>query len=259
MQTATFAKHWTLTFQDEFDGPAGDAPCASRWSRDLGGGGFGNNELQTYTDGSSNAFLDGEGNLVVEARAESLTGADGITRCYTSARLKTQGKFSQTHGKFEARMKLPRGQGIWPALWMLGDSIDTIGWPECGEIDIMESIGPVATTLYGTLHGPGYCGGDNVQRTIELAETMADSFHVYGIEWEPGEIRWCLDGECYGTIRQEEVPGGRWPFDAPFFILMNLAIGGLWPGEPDSTTTFPQRLVVDYVRVWAQTSATPIE
>jgi len=251
MSIAPFNLQWTLTFEEEFDGPVGSAPSPHLWGRELGGGGFGNHELQSYTDGNRNAFLDGKGNLVIEARQEMVTGEDGITASYSSARLSTKGRFSQTYGKFEARMKIPRGQGVWPAFWMLGDSIDEIEWPDCGEIDIMESIGSVPTILYGTLHGPGYCGGQNLQGRYELHEPLSEKFHTYGVEWEPGQIRWYFDGELYSTISREDVADRSWPFDRPFFILMNLAIGGDWPGVPDATTTFPQRLVVDYVRVWS--------
>jgi len=252
MVNATISSQWTLTFEDDFDGPAGEAPCSSHWARDLGGWGFGNNELQCYTDGAANSFLDGHGCLVIEARNEAATDAKGNDRAYTSARLKTQGIFSQTYGKFEARMKLPQGQGIWPAFWLLGNAIDTTGWPECGEIDIMESIGPHPKTLYGTLHGPGYCGGENLQGSIHVEEPLSENFHVYGLEWEPGQLHWCFDGLCYRTIAEDESQGRGWPFDEPFFVVLNLAIGGYWPGPPDSTTTFPQRLWVDYVRVWAR-------
>ena len=250
MHTATRAIQWTITFEDDFDGAAGAEPCPSHWVRDVGGSGYGNNELQSYTDGNANAFLDGNGHLVIEAREEVTTGPDGITTNYSSARLKTKGKFSQTFGRFEARMHLPRGQGIWPAFWMLGDSIDSLGWPECGEIDIMESIGPVATTLYGTLHGPGYCGGENLGGFIKLDETLANAFHVFGIEWDTEQISWFLDGQPYLTFSRQDVAGRPWPFDKPFYILLNLAVGGNWPGNPDSTTTFPQRLIVDYVRAY---------
>ena len=252
----TFISHkpnWKITFEDNFDGAAGSAPSKAHWLHDVGGGGFGNNELESYTDGNSNSFLDGKGHLVIQARKEATTGPDGIKRDYSSARLLTKGKFSQKYGRVEARMMIPKGQGIWPAFWMLGDDIGAAGWPNCGEIDIMESVGPIAKTLYGTLHGPGYSGGDGIQGKIESATSLADGFHVYAIEWEPGEIRWYLDDKCFSTIKQERVGQKSWPFDQPFFLIMNLAVGGYWPGNPDATTTFPQQLVVDYVRVYKQT------
>jgi len=255
MSILTSTPHWTITFQDEFDGKAGVAPSREHWARDLGGGGFGNHELESYTDGNSNAFLDGKGNLIIEARKETTTGADGITRAYSSARLLTKSKFSQKYGRFEARMKIPRGQGIWPAFWMLGEDIDHRGWPACGEIDILESIGPVAKTVYGTLHGPGYSGGSGIQGRYNSEAPLSDDFHVYGIEWEPNVIRWYFDGKCYSTVTRERVGTHGWPFDQPFFIIMNLAVGGDWPGNPDATTTFPQRLVIDYVRVYEQSGS----
>ncbi len=240
---------WTITFRDEFEGPSGIAPSTDHWIRNTGGGGYGNKELQSYTDGPSNAFLDGKGHLVIEARKEATTGSDGIKCDYSSARLLTKGKFSQKYGRVEARIKLPKGQGIWPAFWMLGDNIDIAGWPSCGEIDIIESVGPVVKTVFGTLHGPGYSGADGIQGKLEVQKSLADDFHVYAVEWEPGEIRWYFDDKCYQTITKDKVPGKGWPYDQPFFIILNLAVGGYWPGNPDATTVFPQRLVIDYVRV----------
>ena len=152
---------WTLSWSDEFD--AGSRPDESRWVYDLGGGGWGNQELQTYTSRADNAALR-DGALVITARAERFTGSDGIARDYTSARLKTKDRFAQTYGKFEARLQVPRGQGIWPAFWMLGADIDAVGWPQCGEIDIMENIGREPATIHGTLHGPGYSGGSATER-----------------------------------------------------------------------------------------------
>ena len=159
---------WTLSWSDEFD--AGSRPDESRWVYDLGGGGWGNQELQTYTSRADNAALR-DGALVITARAERFTGSDGIARDYTSARLKTKDRFAQTYGKFEARIQVPRGQGIWPAFWMLGVDIDAVGWPQCGEIDIMENIGREPTTIHGTLHGPGYSGGGGPERSIVRAPT----------------------------------------------------------------------------------------
>jgi beta-glucanase (GH16 family) len=252
MSIATTTPHWTLTFQDDFDGKAGTAPSTAHWARDLGGSGFGNNELESYTDGNSNAFLDGKGNLIIEARKESTTGADGKTCAYSSARLLTKGKFSQAYGKFEARMKIPQGKGIWPAFWLLGESISHGGWPNCGEIDILESVGAAPMTVYGTLHGPGYSGGSGIQGHFAVDKPLSDDFHTYAIEWEPNEIRWYFDGKCYSTVTRDRVANHDWPFDKPFFIILNLAVGGYWPGNPDNTTTFPQRLIVDYVRVYTQ-------
>ena len=249
---ATHSARWTLTFEDNFDGPGGTAPSKAKWARDIGGSGYGNNELESYTDGNSNAFLDGKGDLVIQARKEPTTGPDGIKRNYSSARLLTKGKFAQKYGRVEARMTIPEGKGIWPAFWMLGEDIGTSGWPNCGEIDILESVGPVAKTVYGTLHGPGYSGAQGIQGKLESTKSFADDFHVYAVEWEPGEIRWYVDSTCFSTVKRERVGAKGWPYDQPFFIILNLAVGGYWPGEPDPTTRFPQQLVVDYVRVYRQ-------
>jgi beta-glucanase (GH16 family) len=243
---------WALSWSDEFDRDG--APDPGRWVHDLGGNGWGNNELETYTDRPENAVVRG-GSLVITARRETFRGADGTERPYTSARLKTLGTFSQAYGRIEARMKIPRGQGIWPAFWMLGDNVATAGWPACGEIDIMENIGKEPTTVHGTLHGPGYSGGQGIGAPYSAASPFADAFHVFGIEWEPNAIRWYVDGTLYQTRTPADLPAGaRWVFDAPAFIILNLAVGGNWPGDPDATSAFPQELVVDYVRVYKRGS-----
>lgn len=246
--------NWILTFSQEFDGPAGQAPDPKVWARDLGGGGFGNAELQSYTDGNANAFLDGKGCLVIEARKERTVGKDGIAREYSSARLKTQGTFAQRYGRFEARIRMPRGKGIWPAFWMLGESISKVGWPACGEIDVMEFLGHDPKTVYGTLHGPGFSGSDGLQGRTASQTPLDEDFHVYGVEWSPAEIRWTFDGRTYHRATPNDVGGAKWPFDQPFFLILNLAVGGHWPGYPDATTKFPQRLVVDWVRVYRDAS-----
>jgi beta-glucanase (GH16 family) len=240
---------WKLTWQDEFDGTSLDP---SKWVYAEGGGGWGNNELQTYTSRSQNVAVE-NGHLVITALRENHTGTDAIAREYTSGRIRTQGKFSQTYGKFEARMKLPYGQGIWPAFWMLGDDIEQVGWPACGEIDIMENIGREPSTVHGTLHGPGYSGAKSIGGAHQLAggKRFADDFHVFAVEWEPKEIRWYVDGKLFKTLKPTDLPAGsKWVFDHPHHMLLNLAVGGRWPGNPDTTTEFPQRLTVDYVRVY---------
>jgi beta-glucanase (GH16 family) len=247
---AIAAPKWKLTFSQEFDGAKGVAPDPAVWARDLGGHGFGNNEMESYTDGAKNAFLNGSGYLVIEARKEPTTGADGIRKDYSSARLKTQGKFSQLYGKFEARLWLPKGKGIWPAFWMLGDNIGTAGWPKCGEIDIIEFLGHDVKTSYGTLHGPGYSGGEGVQRKMQGGEDLSAGFHTYAVEWEPEEIRFYVDGKSYGKITPEDISESEWVYNKPQFMILNLAVGGHWPGYPDATTTFPQRMLVDYIRAY---------
>jgi beta-glucanase (GH16 family) len=242
---------WTLTWSDEFSGANGSAPDPAKWGFDLGGGGWGNAELETYTSRPQNVVVK-DGNLVITALKETFTGTDGITRDYTSARLKTQGLFSQSGGRFEARMKLPVGQGLWPAFWMLGNDISSNGWPTCGELDILESIGRQPATAFGTLHGPGYSGGNGLQVSTNLASgKLADGFHLYAVEWEGTSIRFYLDDQLYGTRSATDMPSGSvWVFDHPFFMILNLAVGGAWPGNPDASTVFPQQLLVDYVRVY---------
>ena len=232
---------WTLIWQDEFDGETLDP---SRWEMEIGGHGWGNNERQFYTDRPENVRLE-DGQLIIEAREEFF-----VRRDYTSGRIKTQNLFSFTYGRVEAKMKLPFGQGIWPAFWMLGEDFDQIGWPACGEIDIMEHIGRQPRHIHGTVHGPGYSGGGGVGHFITFPEgVLYEEFHVYAIEWEPEEIRWYVNDQHFFTLRPAQVPG-EWVFDKPFFLLLNLAVGGNWPGYPDETTIFPQFLIVDYVRVY---------
>jgi beta-glucanase (GH16 family) len=237
---------WTLVWHDEFDGEALDLQS---WTYDIGGGGWGNHEWEFYTDRPENARLE-DGRLVIEARAEEFMG-----RNYTSARLKTQGLHAWTYGRVEARMKLPSGQGIWPAFWMLGGDINQVGWPECGEIDIMEYIGRDDSHAYGTVHGPGYSGGNGVGASLALPPgELSQDFHVFAIEWEPQQIRWYVDDEQYFSVDPGRLPG-RWVYDHPFFVILNLAVGGDWPGYPDETTVFPQTLQVDYVRVYQKPDA----
>ncbi len=254
------AQTWTLVWSDEFDGAAGSAPNSARWGYDTGGGGWGNRELETYTNRVQNAALDGDGNLVIKVIRETFTGQDRITRDYTSARLLTKGKFEQRYGRVEARLKLPFGQGIWPAFWMLGNDIDTAGWPGCGEIDIMENIGREPAIAHGTLHGPGYSAGNGLtgQYTLPNDQRFSDDFHVFAVEWEANAIRFYVDGNLYGTRTQSDTPAGsRWVFDHPFFIILNVAVGGIWPGNPDASTTYPQAMKVDYVRVYADAATIP--
>ena len=248
---------WSLVWSDEFDGPSGSAVDSSKWSFDVGGNGWGNNELETYTTRTANSYRDG-GLLVIKALKETFTGPDNITRNYTSARLLTKNKFSQAYGRFEARIKIPYGQGIWPAFWMLGDNIDTAHWPNCGEIDIMENIGKEPSIVHGTFHGPGYSGGNGLSAayTLPNGQKFSDDFHTFAVEWEPNVTRFYVDGLLYKTRTPADLPAGTsWVFDHPFFIILNVAVGGGWPGNPDATTVFPQQMLVDYVRVYQR--ATP--
>lgn len=243
---------WTLVWSDEFDGPSGSPVNSSKWSFDIGGNGWGNNELETYTSRTANSDLEG-GLLVIKALKETFTGPDNTTRNHTSARLLTKNKFSQAYGRFEARIKIPYGQGIWPAFWMLGDNIDTAHWPNCGEIDIMENIGKEPSIVHGTFHGPGYSSGSGITASYALpnGQKFSDDFHTFAVEWEPNVMRFYVDGLLYKTRTPADLPAGTsWVFDHPFFIILNVAVGGYWPGNPDATTIFPQRMLVDYVRVY---------
>jgi beta-glucanase (GH16 family) len=196
------------------------------------------------------------GQLLITATAQ---GASQYTceygTCeYTSARMNTAGKFEQAYGRFESRIKLPTGKGIWPAFWVLGNNISNVSWPQCGEIDIMENIGSTPSTNYGSLHGPGYSGGQDLTGSYTLpGHTLSEDFHVYAIEWEPNVVRFYFDNVNYETRTPADVPAGKtWVYDHPFFVILNLAVGGYWPGDPDGTTQFPQTLAVDYVRVYAK-------
>lgn len=250
----------TLVWSDEFDQPENSAPDSAKWNYDLGAGGWGNNELETYTNSRDNAFVaadpqaaDGRA-LVI--RAIKTTGG------YSSARLLTQGKFAARYGRIEARLKSTNGRGLWPAFWMLGENIANAGWPACGEIDIMEIVGANPTRAYGTLHGPGYSGSNGISSgfTLPANATYDTAYHVFAIDWSPEKIVWSVDGAGYHTVTPASLPaGGRWVFkDASFFLLLNLAVGGNWLGSPDASTVFPQALTVDYVRVYAQPPVAPV-
>jgi beta-glucanase (GH16 family) len=246
-------KDWVLTWSDEFNGPDGSPPDPAKWTVVGGGSGWGNNELEYYTARPKNVRHE-HGNLVLEAVKENFEGPDGIRRGYTSARLTTERHFSQKYGRFEARIQLPRGQGVWPAFWLLGEDFQSVGWPACGEIDIMENVGKEPAAIRGSLHGPGYSGKNPLTTAYALPRgRFSDGFHVFAIEWEPEVIRFYVDGELFGTRTPADIPAGnRWVYDHPFFILLNLAVGGNLPGNPDDSTVFPQRMLVDYVRVYSR-------
>ncbi len=231
----------TLVWSDEFNGSAIDR---RNWTFDIGGGGWGNNEYEYYTARPENARVE-NGNLVIEARKERYHN-----RNYTSARLKTQGLATFKYGRVEARIKIPHGQGMWPAFWMLGDNFSTVGWPACGEMDIMENIGREPATVHGTLHGPGYSGANGVGGFYSLPTgAFSDDFHIFAMEWFPDHIDWYVDTTLYMSKKPTDLPG-TWVFDHPSFIILNVAVGGYWPGYPDQTTVFPQLMYVDYVRVY---------
>ncbi len=235
-------------WSDEFNGARNAQPDPTKWVYDLGAGGWGNRELETYTRAPQNVLQDGKGHLLIRA----LKSGDGR---FTSARIKTEGKFAVRYGRIAARMKLPSGQGIWPAFWMLGQDIASAGWPRCGEIDIMENIGKEPSVVHGTIHGPGYSGGKAISSSFSASgKPLSAAFHIYAAEWSPGKITFFFDGHAYGAVTPAALPrGARWVYDHPFFLLLNLAIGGNWPGNPDATTKFPQTLTVDWVRVFERT------
>ena len=254
---------WNLVWHDEFDGAAGTLPDPAIWTLETGDGsdrgipGWGNRELEYYTDSADNVSMDGDGNLAitireVDAAATAPTCYYGPCR-YTSARLITWHKAEAAYSRVEARIKIPFGRGIWPAFWMLGSNLDEVGWPQSGEIDILENIGSEPATMHGTLHGPGYSGANGIGGDYALPQgkRFADDFYVFAIEWEPNEIRWYVDEDNYLTLTPDDIPTKReWVFDHPFFVVLNVAVGGYWPGDPDETTSFPQTMQVDYVRVY---------
>ena len=248
----TSANGRTLVWSDEFSGPDGSRPDPAKWASIIDDSGYGNNELEYYTDRPSNIH-EQDGSLVITARHESYAGKDGQRRDYTSGRIESRGRFALKYGRIEARIKLPRGQGLWPAFWMLGSDFKNLGWPACGEIDIMENIGSEPSMVHGSLHGPGYSGGHPLGGAFTLPNqaSFADDYHVFAIEWEPRAIRFYVDGTLYEMQTPDNVPAGyHWVFDHPFYLVLNVAVGGYWPGNPDATTKFPGSMLVDYVRVY---------
>ncbi|MEU6242041.1 lectin [Streptomyces sp. NPDC047024] len=237
------------TFSDTFDGPAGSAVNSSKWSQETGDN-VNNHERQYYTSGTNNAALDGQGHLVITAKRENPANYQCWygTCQYTSARLNTSGKFNAQYGHVEARMKIPRGQGMWPAFWMLGTPVN---WPDSGEIDVMENVGFEPSTVHGTIHGPGYSGSGGIGAGYSLpnGQAFADAFHTFAVDWAPDSITWSVDGNVYQRRTPADLGGRTWVFNKPFFLILNLAVGGYWPGDPDGSTQFPAQLVVDSVSV----------
>ena len=260
---------WKLVWSDEFNGPSGTPPDPANWNYDLGGGGWGNGEAEVYTNSTQNAFQDGNGNLVIRAIR---TAAGG----YTSARLQTGSPGASTHtadhswqyGLVVARIKLPFGQGVWPAFWMLGENFGVVGWPACGEIDIMENFGTFANNLAlnnGTAHGPTAAGSTSDysaggRYALPWGEQVNTDYHTYAIQWAENSVAFYVDGNLYYTATPLSVPVGQWKFNNPFFILLNLAIGGssTFLGTPNPSAPFPnQDMLVDYVRVYQPVSLDP--
>jgi len=246
----------TLAWSDEFDGPAGAPPDPGTWRPETGGHGWGNAELQYYTGGTENAWLDGAGHLVIEARRLDRGVRRDYGGCaYSSARLISKDHATVRYGVVQARMRLPGGRGIWPAFWMLGQDFDEVGWPRCGEIDIVENFGTDPALVHGAVHGPGYSGGAGISAARRAGSSLSDGFHVYSVAWEPGRIRWYLDGQRYAEVTPGDLGGRPWVFDHDFFLLLNVAVGGTASQPPDASVAFPQRMLVDYVRVYAGPAA----
>lgn len=239
-------RNWKLVWSDDFNGEAGSKPDETKWTYDLGtgDGGWGNQELQSYTNLTQNVSLDGEGNLVITAIRDDNT--------FSSARIKTEGLFAQKYGRFEARLITPYGPGLWPAFWMLGEKIRTVGWPQCGEIDIMELRGQQPNEMQGTIHGPGYSGGNPITKSYTLLNDRFDkAYHVYAIEWDEKKIDFFVDDYLFQRIERADVPG-EWVYDQSFFIILNVAVGGNYVGFPVAETPFPQRMTIDYVKVYQE-------
>lgn len=242
-------RNWELTWSDEFNGNSGASPDASKWSYDIGtgNGGWGNQELEYYTNRPENISMDGNGNLIITAKKESYNGS-----AFTSARIKTKGLFDQKYGRFEARLKTPYGPGLWPAFWMLGANMDQVPWPKCGEIDIMELRGQEPHIINGTLHGPGYSGGAAITKMHGLQNGRFDTdFHIFAVEWDADKVDFFVDDYLYQRLTKEEVEKkGQWVYNTPFFMILNVAVGGNYVGFPVDGTPFPQKMTVDYVRVY---------
>jgi len=249
------ASPWKLVWDDEFNGPAGAPPDQGKWSPDVGGNGWGNEQLEYDTD-NQNVYQDGQGNLVLEARKSNPEGLQcWYGPCdYTSARITTSGHFSFTYGRLEARIKIPYGQGLWSGLWLLGSNVATVGWPLCGEVDIMENIGMEPASIHGSVHGPG-----NLDDTYTLFSNpytlphgaFADGFHTFALQWDPGHLSFFVDGMNYATFDRTSLTDQRnWVFNHPFNIILDVAVGGGFPGNPDPTTVFPQKMYVSYVRLY---------
>jgi beta-glucanase (GH16 family) len=246
-----------ITWSDEFNGAAGAPVDGSKWKFDTGGSGNGNNELEYYTTSTSNVSTDGQGHLAITARKENPSNNQCWygTCTYTSGRIQTASTFTQQYGRFEASIKIPKGQGMWPAFWMLGGN----NWPTTGEIDVMENVGNTPNTVYGTVHGPGYSGANGVGGNKTIGSALGDAFHTYAVDWSPNLIIWYLDGQEYFRVTPANINGNTCVYDHPFDMILNLAVGGSWPGSPDASTAFPQSMLVDYVRVsaWNSDTTTP--
>jgi beta-glucanase (GH16 family) len=240
-------RNYELVWSDDFVGDSGALADSTKWAYDLGTGqnGWGNNELQSYTKKPENISLDGQGNLHITAIKS--TGGD-----YSSARIKTEGIFYQKFGRIEARIKTPTGTGIWPAFWMLGSNINQVGWPACGEIDIMEQKGSKSDVTYSSLHGPGYSGGQAITTPYGLRYARFDTdFHIYSVDWGENFVDFFVDNFLFKRLTPEDVTG-QWVYNNTFFVILNVAVGGSFVGPPNANTPFPQSMIVDYVKVYKE-------
>lgn len=235
-----------LVWEHQFDGASNTPPDPSIWVHDVGGDGWGNNQLEYNSDRTDSVRLNGEGFLEIVAQREDFEGNE-----FTSGRITTNGLWTGGYGKYEARIKLPEGQGIWPAFWLLGADFNTVGWPSCGEIDILEMRGDNPYEVSGTIHGPGYSGGDGNGGVFQYGEPLSDDFHTYRVDIDPGHISWFVDDEHYLTISSGDIPStAPWVFDGEYFILLNVAVGGNYLEDPDDNTEFPVSMLVDYIRYY---------
>ena len=257
---STLPTEWTQIWSDEFDGPAGSAVDTAKWVNDIGDGcangncGWGNHELEYYSSDTSNISLNGHGQLAIVGRP-----VPPVLKCYygpcryTSAKITTRGKtIVSPAGKVEARIKLPAGQGLWPAFWMLGTTCPQVGWPDCGEIDIMESKGSLPTLSSSAMHGPGYSGQTPFANWQRFPGGSITDFHTYSVEWDQRSVRWLVDGVQHYQVGATDIrPYGRSVLGKSFIVILNLAIGGHFDGNPRSDSIFPAPMLVDYVRVYA--------
>ena len=258
-QAPIFSSNWEMLWSDEFDGEDLDL---SKWNKLSWRPGWVNNELQAYTERDTNIFLE-SGFLVLQGLIDpGFSGTDyngnDYNADYTSGRVNTDGKFSTTYGRFDIRAKLPKGKGSWPAIWMLGESINSIGWPDCGEIDIMEHVGYDEGMIHGSIHTEEYNHMYNTQRSgSKYIENVTSTFHVYSLEWSPFYLRYLIDDEPFFFVYNDSKgDNSKWPFDDPHYIILNLAIGGDWGGvQGISTSEFPMQMMVDYVRVFKQSNS----
>ena len=243
---------YTLAWSDEFNSAVNSTPNTAVWNYDLGGGGWGNGELETYVSDQAHAHIIADG-AATDGRALQIQATKDANGNYASARLNTGNKITTQYGYIEARLKLPVGKGIWPAFWMLGNDIGSAGWPACGEMDIMENLGSEPSLNHGSMHGPGYSGGNSLTATYTLpnGQKFKDGYHLFALKWTPNSATFYVDGNAYETRTPYSMPAGAsWVFNKPFFFILNLAVGGGWPGNPDASTVFPQNYLVDYVRVY---------